>query len=126
MILDHVPQCPGPLIIAGPVLNAQLLTGSDLDVIDVALVPEMLEKRVSETQDHDVLSRFLAQKMVDPESGRFVKTFVDRIVQVLSRGEISPERLFHDHPGPASGGGFRQPRALEVGKNIFKLIGTGG
>ena len=82
MILDHVTQCPRPFVIARTILNAELFTRCDLYMVDVAFVPEMFKERVSKTQDHDILSRFFAQKMVDPERARFVKAFVHRVVQV--------------------------------------------
>ena len=67
MILNHVTQCPSAFVVTRAILNAELLTRGDLNMVDVALVPKMLEERVSETQNHDILSRLFAQKMVDPE-----------------------------------------------------------
>ena len=86
MILNHVPQSPRALIISRSILNAELFTCSDLYMVDVSFIPEMLEKGIRETQDHDVLSRFFAQKMVDPERARFVEAFLHRIVKMPGGG----------------------------------------
>jgi hypothetical protein len=86
MILDHVTQRPRSLIITCAILNAELLTGGNLYMVDITFVPEMFEERVSETQDHDILGRFFAQKMVDPERAILVEAFVHRIVQVPGGG----------------------------------------
>jgi len=82
MILYHVAQRPRTLVVARTIFNAELFARGNLDVVNVTLIPEMLEERICEAQDHDILSRFFAQKMIDPERARLVETFVHRTIEV--------------------------------------------
>ena len=69
MILDHVAQRTGRLVVARAIFDAERLAGENLDVIDVAAVPDRLEDRVGETQHHDVLRGLLAEEVVDAVDG---------------------------------------------------------
>ena len=73
MVLDHVAQRAARLVVTRAALDAERLGGGDLDVVDVAAVPDRLEDGVGETQDHDVLRRFLAEEMVDAVRARLVE-----------------------------------------------------
>ena len=55
----------GLFVVSGPRANAFLFGDGNLDVIDVLLIEERLENAVGESEDEDVLNRFLAQVMVD-------------------------------------------------------------
>ena len=67
MVLHHVAQRAGLLVVAGPRADAFRLGDGDLHVIDVLLVEQRLEEAVGEPQDQDVLDRFLAEVVIDPE-----------------------------------------------------------
>ena len=66
MVLEHVANDARVLVVPGPVSDADRLRHRDLDVVDVAVVPERLEDAVGETQDEDVLDRLLPEVVVDP------------------------------------------------------------
>ena len=68
MVLYHVAQGAGGFVVTGPALYSECFGGSDLDVIDVARVPDRLENRVSEAENENILCRLLSEKMVDAVS----------------------------------------------------------
>ena len=59
-------NAPARFVIAAARLHAERFGGGDLDMIDVAAIPERLEDRVRETQHHDVLRGLFAEEMIDP------------------------------------------------------------
>ncbi len=63
---DHVPERPGLLVEAGSALDVDRLGDVDLHVGDVVAVPDRLEHAVGKPGHEDVLSRFLAEEVVDP------------------------------------------------------------
>ena len=65
MVLEHVAQGAGLVVVVGPVLDAERLGDGDLNVVDVIAVPDRLEDRVGEAEDHDVLDGLFAQVVVD-------------------------------------------------------------
>ncbi len=65
---DHVAVRAGLLVEAGALAEAERLGNVDLDVIDEVAVPDRLEQAVGEAEGEDVLRRFLAEEMVDPEN----------------------------------------------------------
>ena len=68
MVLDHVPERPGPVVVRpAPSGHPVGLGHRDLDVIDVPAVEERLEDAVAEPEREQVLNRLLSQVMVDTE-----------------------------------------------------------
>ena len=67
MVLQHVADGAGLLVVRSPALHAERLGDRDLQVVDGVAVPHTLEERVGEAENQDVLDRFLAQEVVDPE-----------------------------------------------------------
>ena len=65
MILDHVAQRSGLIVIFAAVFHAERLGYGDLDVVDVATIPDGFEEGVGKTEGQDVLDSFLTQKVVD-------------------------------------------------------------
>ncbi len=65
VVLDHVAQRTGVIVISAALLDAERLRRRDLDVLHVVPVPDRLEDRVGEAQREDVLHRLLAEVMVD-------------------------------------------------------------
>ena len=115
MVLDHVAQRAGPLVVVRAALDADGLGRGDLHVIDVAAVPDRLEHAVGEAEHQQVLDGFLAEVVIDAEDLRLVEVRVQQLVQRARAGEIGAERLFDDDPAPA----FRrrrrrQPRGAEL------------
>ena len=57
-------------------------------------IPQRLEQHVAKTQCHQVLDRFLAQIMIDPESSAFGEHRVHGIVDRAARFKIVAQGLF--------------------------------
>ncbi len=103
MVLHHVAQCTGALIIAGALLKADRLGYGDLDIVDPAGIPHGFEEGIAEAQCKDVLDRFLAEIMVDSEGPFLGKDRGDRVVDLPARGEVVAERLFEPDPHIVAG-----------------------
>ena len=103
MVLHHVAQRAGGLVIARAILQPDRLGDRDLDVVDPARVPHRLEQRIAEAQRQDVLDRFLAQIMVDAERPLLGKGGGDRVVDLAARRQIVAERLFEPDPHGVAG-----------------------
>jgi hypothetical protein len=73
MVLNHVPQGARFLVIAAASTHPQFLTDRDLDIIHRLPVPELLKNGVGKTKHQNVLDRFLAKVMVDPENLPFMR-----------------------------------------------------
>ena len=96
MVLDHVAQVAGLVVIAGAGFQADGLGHGDLDIVDIAARPGALEQGVGEAQHQEVLHRLLAEVMVDPVGAAFRQDAGDGVVDLARRGEIAAERLFQD------------------------------
>jgi len=92
VVLDHVAQDAGFLVVAAPSLDAQLLAGGDLDVIDEAPVPDGLEDGVREPEHQEVLDRLFSQVVVDAEDLALVAGLQHQPVQGARAGQVAPER----------------------------------
>ncbi len=66
VVLDHVADHARLVVVVAPLLHPQLLGHGDLDVVDVAPVPDRLEDAVGEAEDEEVLDRLLPEVVIDP------------------------------------------------------------
>ena len=98
MVLHHVPQGAGALVVAGPVFDPHRFSGGDLDVGDVVAVPDRLEDRVGEAHHQDVLDRFLAQVVVDAEDLALLGAGLHHLVELLGAAVVATEGLLDHHP----------------------------
>ena len=115
MILDHVPQGPGVVVVGPPVFDPDLLGHGDLHVVDVAPVPDRLEEGIGKAERQDVLHRLLAEVVVDPVDLGLVEEGGENLVQGPGGFQVPPEGLFHHDararcdrgpgPPPPAGGG---------------------
>ena len=64
MILDHIPQDPGGIVIAGPGPNAFGLRHGDLYMINIVVVPDGFKARIGEAEDQHVLDRLFPQVVI--------------------------------------------------------------
>src|SRR3569623_2825672 len=62
-------------------------------MIDAARIPQRLEQGFAEAQGEQVLDRFLAEIMVDPERPLLRKDRGDGAVDLAAGGEVGAERL---------------------------------
>ena len=73
MVLEHVARGAAAVVIAAAGADAEFFGDGDLDVVDVATVPEGFEDRVGETQDEEILDGLLAEVVVDAEDLRLAE-----------------------------------------------------
>lgn len=96
MVLHHVAQGAGGVVVAGTTFEADRLGDRDLHVVDVVGVPERLIERVGKPQRHQVLHGFLAEIVIDAEDLFFLEHLADRVVQFECRGQVAADRLLDD------------------------------
>ena len=68
MVLHHVAQRARAFVISRAALHAERFRGGDLDVIDVAAIPDRLEDRVCEPEHENVLRGLFPEEVIDPVS----------------------------------------------------------
>ena len=73
-------------------------------------LPQRLEQRIGEAQREQVLDRFLAEIMVDPEGAVLGEGGGDRVVDLAAGFEVAAERLFERHAHRRAG----EARALRA------------
>ena len=71
-------------------------------MIDPVAIPQWLKQSIGETEQHDVLYRFLAEEMVDSIDLVFVDDLENLSVQFLRGLEIMTEWLLDDDSAPVS------------------------
>ena len=119
MVLDHVAQRAGLLVVRAARLDADALADRDLHVVDVVPVPEGLEDAIGPAEDEDVLHGLLPEVVVDPVDLILAPRRRHDLVERPRRREIAAERLLdHDaHPAlacrPARGSCPASPRCRD-------------
>ena len=93
VVLHHVAQRAGAVVVAAAAADAERLRRGDLHVVDGVGVPERLEERVGEAGDQEVLDALLAEVVVDPEDLVLLEHGADRVVDLAGRGQVVAERL---------------------------------
>ena len=119
MVLNDVARRADGVVVAGPGSDTDVLGHRDLDVVDVALVPQRLEHRVGEPQRQDVLHRLLAQVVVDPEDVIGTHDASHEIIELSGAGAVVPEGLLNDHAAPGLSRLLHEPGAGDA-------LGDGG
>src|SRR5438045_3769487 len=90
MVLENVPCDTRFIEIGAAPFHAQRLRNRDLDIVDIAMVPQQLEESVGKSQDQDVLDRLFTEIVVDTidlslgEAGAEVGIKRPRRVQVVA------------------------------------------
>ncbi len=95
MVLHHIPQGSGMVVVAAAMADPDRLRHGDLHVVDVTAVPDRLEQGIGETKGEDVLYGFFAQVVVDAVDLRFAKHPGQGADQASGRGQIMTEGFFH-------------------------------
>ena len=103
VILDHVAQRAGFLVVRAAAFDADRFRGRDLHVVDVAPVPQRLEDAVAEAEGQDVLHRLLAQVVIDAVDLALGKDLpADARFSSLRARQVVAERLLDDDAPPAA------------------------
>ena len=116
VVLHHVAQCPGRLVVSGPRPDAERLGRGDLDVLHVIPIPERLEDAVRKAHHEHILHRLLAQVMVDAIDLIFAEVAQQFAVEIGRAGRIVAERFLDDHAPEAALGrcATREPDRVQV------------
>ena len=85
VVLEDVARRAGLLVERPALLDADRLGHGDLDVVDVAPIPERLEDPVAEPEDQQVADRLLAQVVVDAVDLRLAEDLADLAVEASWR-----------------------------------------
>ena len=101
MILDHVAQGASFLVIGATPFDADGFGRCNLNMVDIAAIPERLEDAVAEAESQNVLHGLFAEIMIDAIDILLGKNFVDLLIQLPRARQIVAERLFHNNAPPA-------------------------
>ena len=126
MILDHIAEGASAFVVGAAGFDAEGFGGGDLDMIDVAIIPEGFEDSVSEAEDHDILGGLFAEEMIDAEGLAFGESFTDDGVEIFGGGEVCAEGFFDDYAGPGAWGGLIEAGVGEVLEDAFEFAGGDG
>ena len=99
MVLQHVAQRAGGIVITHPGAHAQIFGDGDLHVGNPFAPPQRFEQHIAEAQRQQILYRFLAQVMIDAKYLRLREHAADFGVDLFGAGQVATERLFHYHAG---------------------------
>ena len=101
MVLDHVAQCARRVVIARAMLDADAFGCRNLDVVDIAPIPQGLKHRICQAKDQQVLHGFFTEVVVDPVNLVLFENSVQRVVEVARRFVVAPERLLDNNARPS-------------------------
>ena len=101
VVLHHVAERAGGVVIAGPRADAERFGDRDLDTLDALAVPRRLDEAVAEAQDQQVLNRFLPEIVIDPVDLLLLEVAMDQLVELLRRAQIPAEGFFNHQARPA-------------------------
>ena len=100
VILHHVAQRTRAIVIAAAMFDTHLFGGGDGHIIHITPVPERLEEWIGKTECQNVLHRFLAQIMVDPEDLGFIEIVRKHGIQGARGLEVVADRFLDHNPRP--------------------------
>jgi hypothetical protein len=98
VVLNHVAQRTGVVVVAGAAFQGDRLVPDDLDPLNMAGVPDRLEDAVGEPQPEQVLDSLQAQEVVGAEGRLLAEAPGQQLVERLRLGQAAPERLLDHHP----------------------------
>src|SRR5262245_633081 len=125
MILNHVADRAGLIIERPPALYPEILRHGDLHTLDLIAVPERLEERIREAEEHHVMDWSFSQIMIDAKDVLFVESTEQNLVKPLRRGKVVAEGLFDDDAGAVGTIRFGQlfhDKSKQCGRN-GKVVG---
>ena len=112
VVLHHVAQRSGVVVIAAAMLDAHLFGHGDGHIVHVTPVPDRLEERIGKAEGQNVLHRFLAQIMVNAENLGFLEIGGENGVQGAGGFQVVADRFLDHNPRPLPV--TRQPGLAEV------------
>src|ERR1700722_4563612 len=106
VVLTYVADGPGLIVEASTSLYSEVLGHRDLYTLDVVAVPEGFHKSIGETECEHVVHCAFSEVMIDAEYVGFLENTKQNLIQLLRRGKIVPEWLFHNNPATSGAVGF--------------------
>src|SRR5438132_12820580 len=100
MIWHHIAQRSGALVVSAALFDAYRFRRGDLNVIDVATIPNRFENSVAKTKNQNVLHRLFAKIMIDAINLAFTEDNANLLIEFFCRWQIAPKRFFDDHATP--------------------------
>src|SRR5437879_12407394 len=65
MVLNHIAESPGLLVVGPAMLDAEIFGNGNLNVLDGVAFPERYKNRVREAERQELLHRLFAEVMID-------------------------------------------------------------
>src|SRR5207244_1252480 len=100
MVLNHVSEHPGGVIVTAASFDSNCFGVCDLNVIHVAAIPNRLEDAVRESEHHQVLHGLFAEVVINTVNLLFVEDPGYFDVQFFGAREVVPEGLLDDDASP--------------------------
>ena len=100
MVLHHVTERTGLVVIASPLADTDRFADADFDRFDVVTVPQGLPNGVGETEREQVLNRFLAQIVIDSIDLILAQVLAQHEIEPLRGAQVGPKWFFDDDPPP--------------------------
>src|SRR5579885_3482978 len=124
MVLDHIGQRTGFLIIGPASFDADRFRCRDLNVIYVPAIPERFKYPIAETKSEDILNSLFTEVVINAIDIRFTKNLVELIAQLARARQVVPERFLDDQaPPPASLPQSRPAQSQSGGRVLTGLRG---
>ena len=102
VVLQVVAERAGLLVEGATALHADRLRHGDLDVVDVAAVPDWLKDEVAESEDEDVAHRLFSKVVVNTVDLTLAEDLPHFTVELHRRLKVAAERLLNDDASPAT------------------------
>jgi len=102
VVLKHVAKNAAAIVVGSAPTDCHRFRDSNLDVVDVLVIPQRLEQRVGKPENQDVLNGVLAEIMIDAVKLIFPPVFVQCLVECHGRFQIVPKRFLDNEPAEAA------------------------
>lgn len=96
MVLNHIAECPGLIVVAAAGSHAKAFGNGDLYMADVLEVPNGLENGVCEALDEEVLDSFFTEIVVNTVDLILPELGANNAVELVCGVEVPAERLFNN------------------------------
>src|ERR1039458_552191 len=97
MVLHHVANASSFVVKFAAALHPESLCHGDLHAVNIVAIPDGLQKRIREPEEHQIFNSLFAQIGVDAEDRRLREDRMENLIQFLSRYEVTPKRLLKNH-----------------------------
>ena len=125
MVLHHVAQRAGIVVVTPAPFESDGFRDGDLHVVDGRCVPQRLEQRVREPQREQVLHRLFSEVVIDAEDAVFVEDTAHGLVDLDARRIVLADGLLeHDAAelaGETRGGKAQAGRPVELRRRRHEI-----